>query len=48
VTEEFARSDWVVILNETVAMFRNREHPRLGDRIARTRVVRKESVAAPA
>ena len=36
----------VSIVIETVALSRNPEHRRLGDRIARTRVVRKESVAA--
>ncbi|HJX72854.1 MAG TPA: hypothetical protein VJ307_01760 [Candidatus Deferrimicrobiaceae bacterium] len=45
-TEEFARADWIAIVIETVALIRNPEHQRLGDRIARTRVVRKESVAA--
>ena len=46
VTEEFARADWVAILIETVAQIRNPELKRLGDRIVRTRVVPKESVAA--
>jgi len=36
----------VAIVIETVALIRNPEHQRLGDRIARTRVVRKESIAA--
>ncbi len=36
----------VSIVVETVALIRSPEHRRLGDRIAGTRVVRKESVAA--
>lgn len=36
----------VAIVLETIALLRNPEHKRIGDRIARTRVVRKE--AAPA
>ena len=35
----------VAILVETIALIRNPEHQRLGDRIARTRVVRKEAIA---
>jgi uncharacterized RDD family membrane protein YckC len=34
------------IVVETVALFRNPDQQRLGDRIARTRVIRKEAVAA--
>ncbi len=34
------------IVVETIALFRNPEQQRLGDRIARTRVIRKEAVAA--
>lgn len=44
-TEEFARADWIAIVIETVALIRNPEHQRFGDRIARTRVVRKEAIA---
>lgn len=36
----------VAIVVETVALLRNPEHRRLGDRIAKTRVIRKEAVAA--
>jgi len=35
----------VAIVVETVALLRNPEHRRLGDRIAKTRVIRKEAVA---
>jgi len=35
----------VAILVETIALIRNPEHQRLGDRIAGTRVVRKEAIA---
>jgi uncharacterized RDD family membrane protein YckC len=35
----------VAILVETIALIRNPEHQRFGDRIARTRVVRKEAIA---
>jgi len=35
----------VAILVETIALIRNPEHRRLGDRIAGTRVVRKEAIA---
>jgi len=35
----------VAIVIETVALIRNPEHQRLGDRIAGTRVVRKEAIA---
>ncbi len=38
----------VAIVVETIALLRNPEHRRIGDRIARTRVVRKETAAAPA
>ena len=34
----------VAILVETIALIRNPEHQRFGDRIARTRVVRKEAI----
>ena len=36
----------LAVVVESVAIFRSPERQRLGDRIARTRVVRKESVAA--
>ena len=35
----------VAILVETIALIRNPEHRRFGDRIAGTRVVRKEAIA---
>jgi len=35
----------VAILVETIALIRNPEHQRFGDRIAGTRVVRKEAIA---
>ncbi|MDH3382655.1 MAG: hypothetical protein OEM42_01195 [Deltaproteobacteria bacterium] len=31
---------------ETVALLRNPDHQRLGDRVARTRVVRKEALTS--